>query len=216
MPSHRAKVQSRNPDQTRKRLIEAAQKEFNTKGFLGTDTNRIARRAGFAPQTFYRHFDDKIAIFIAVYDEWWRAEAGALGDIMSRRTGRLDARKVAEIAIEFHTRWKIFRRSLRHLAIEEPRVRAARTAARLAQIRRLEANAPRKRKLEEMVMALLAAERLCDAFADGELADLGLSRGARLGAIIRSIVVLTGRGAKHSSTSRTLESMRSSSVNSVR
>ena len=183
----------RDPDATRARLLEAAQKEFNRNGYFGTDTNRIARRAGFAPQTFYRHFEDKIAIFLAVYDGWWKAESAALGDLLSRPATKSDARKAAAIVADFHTRWRVFRRSLRHLAIEEPRVRAARTNARLAQIERLQGNARKRRKLPEMAGALLASERICDALADGELADLGLSRRAALGLVEASMAALTAR-----------------------
>ena len=42
---------------TRERLIRAALRAFGRGGFQGTDSNRIARAAGFAPQTFYRWFD---------------------------------------------------------------------------------------------------------------------------------------------------------------
>ena len=51
---------------TGEKLIAAAAAEFDDHGFLGTDTNKIARRAGFAPQTFYRWHKDKTAIFLAV------------------------------------------------------------------------------------------------------------------------------------------------------
>src|SRR5215470_8598720 len=57
---------------TGEKLVRAAAREFNEHGFLGTDTNRIARRAGFAPQTFYRWFGDKTEIFIKVYEQWQR------------------------------------------------------------------------------------------------------------------------------------------------
>ena len=60
----------KSPSSTRERLVEAAADAFNAHGFHGTDTNKIARAAGFAPQTFYRHFEDKLAIFIAVYEAW--------------------------------------------------------------------------------------------------------------------------------------------------
>jgi AcrR family transcriptional regulator len=46
------------PPSTSNDLIAAAAAEFNEFGFSGTDTNRIARRAGYAPQTFYRWFKD--------------------------------------------------------------------------------------------------------------------------------------------------------------
>ena len=183
---------ARDPSATRARLLAAAQKEFNSRGYFGTYSNRIARRAGFAPQTFYRHFADKIAIFLAVYDGWWQAESAALGEVLATPALRGQARKAARVVIDFHTRWRIFRRSLRHLAIEEPRVRAARAAARLAQIERR----GRGRNLARMVAALLSAERLCDAYADGELEDMGLSEAAALGLIVDCMAELTGRPAR--------------------
>jgi AcrR family transcriptional regulator len=160
----------RDPDATRESLLSAAQKEFNSRGFLGTDTNRIARRAGFAPQTFYRHFEDKIAIFLAIYDGWWTAQSEALNAVLEApQKGK--ALAAARIVLDFHVRFRVFRRSLRYLTVEEPRVRKARAAARKAQIARLAGGRP----VAEMVAALLTAERLCDAYADEELADLGVN-----------------------------------------
>jgi hypothetical protein len=66
--------------------------------------------------------------------------------------------------------------ALRHLAIVDPKVRAARTAARRAQIARIREFASQaSRSYEDLAAALLKAERICDAAAEGELADLGLS-----------------------------------------
>lgn len=163
-----ANQRKRIPEETRARLVAAAEKEFNTRGFDGTDTNRIAKKAGYAPQTFYRHFPDKTAIFLAVYDRWWRAESSALAQSKTH-----NAKDAAKIALEFHTRWRIFRRSLRHLAIVDAKVRKARTLARTEQIERWK-KAGSRRSHSDLVAALLAAERLLDAAAEGELADLGL------------------------------------------
>jgi AcrR family transcriptional regulator len=55
-------------------LVDAARKEFQQHGFGGTDTNKIARRAGFFPRAFYRWFEDKRAICLAVYTAWVREE----------------------------------------------------------------------------------------------------------------------------------------------
>ena len=126
----------RDSEQTRARLIAAAQAEFNTRGFHGTDTNRIARHAGYAPQTFYRHFPDKTAVFLAVYDGWWRAEAEAVGLALAGSKGKGGMLAAAQIVLEFHERWRGFRRSLRHLAVEDLRVRKARAVARKAQVLR--------------------------------------------------------------------------------
>lgn len=166
---------------TRARLLDAAEAEFNTHGFEGTDTNRIAKRAGYAPQTFYRHFSDKTDVFLRVYERWWRGEVSSLEKAAQARRGPPSGAAAARIALAFHTKWRGIRRSLRHLAIVDPLVRAARMAARreqIARIRRIAGNETRSDA--EFVAALLTAERLCDAAADGELADLGLSKSAIL------------------------------------
>ena len=75
---------------TSEKLIAAAAKEFNEHGFGGTDTNRIARRAGFAPQTFYRWFRDKVEIFIKTYELWQREEFGAISALLAQNAS--DAR----------------------------------------------------------------------------------------------------------------------------
>jgi AcrR family transcriptional regulator len=167
---------TRVPEETREKLLAAAEAEFKHHGFHGTDTNRIARRAGYAPQTFYRHFDDKIAIFVAVYERWWNAEADAIGAVYSVR-GKAGVGPVADTLIAFHVKWRGFRRSLRHLAVEETRVRAARTKARKAQLANTRALLPTSRQSDAQIYAtLLILERLCDAIAESEFADMGFSK----------------------------------------
>jgi AcrR family transcriptional regulator len=165
----------RDPAATAAALLDAAEREFNARGFDGTDTNRIARAAGYAPQTFYRHFEDKRAAFLAVYERWWKGESSALA--AAAADGRPPSgEEAARIALAFHTKWRGFRRALRHLAIVDPKVRAARTAARQAQIARIREYAGAgARSDQELAAALLKAERICDAAAEGELADLGLA-----------------------------------------
>ena len=168
------KKTGRDPEATRASLLDAGMREFNARGFDGTDTNRIARAAGFAPQTFYRHFEDKTAIFLAVYERWWKGEVASLEKAANGQPPSGEA--AARVALAFHTKWRGFRRSLRHLAIVDPKVRAARTAARRAQIARIkELGGDKNRGDAALVAALLTAERLCDAAAEGELGDLGLS-----------------------------------------
>jgi AcrR family transcriptional regulator len=190
---------TRDPAQTRKDLLRAAMREFNTHGFAGTDTNRIARAAGYAPQTFYRHFDDKIAIFLAVYEDWWQAEVSALDAVKS--PAATSAKRAAEIAIDFHTRWRMFRRSLRLLSVEDARVRASRAAARQAQIARAKQRTAEKRSDAEWAAILFTSERLCDAVADGELADLGLSESAALKLVTEAMQPLAGAGSRGKSRS---------------
>ena len=159
--------------ETRARLIEAALSEFNKHGFFGTDTNQIARAAGFAPQTFYRHFTDKTAIFLGAYERWWRDEAASLKELFSK--SKLTPKVAARIVMEFHSNWRIFRRSLRHLTAEDDRVRAARATAHHAQIRALNANLSGEKQIAEKLAQLLTIERLCDAAADDEFKAFGVS-----------------------------------------
>lgn len=158
---------------TRERLIQAAAEAFNAHGFHGTDTNKIAKAAGFAPQTFYRHFTDKLAVFIAVYEAWQDSERLAVRTAASAPDA--DA-AIALASVAHHRDWRGFRRSLRLLALEEPRIRAARAHSRERQLADL-AKAPgnRGRSKADLAAALLKVERVCDALADDELADLGLS-----------------------------------------
>ena len=158
---------------TRDRLRTAAAAEFNEAGYFGTDTNRIARRAGFAPQTFYRHFDDKRAVFLAVYGDWQTQESQCVAAAVRAESepGR-KAAAAARALIAFHARSAVFRRSLRLLAIEDSAVRQARVESRAAQIdalARLPGNVGRTHA--SLLAAVLKVERLCDALADGEVAD---------------------------------------------
>ncbi|MBR0849484.1 TetR/AcrR family transcriptional regulator [Bradyrhizobium diazoefficiens] len=159
---------------TRDNLVEAAAREFNSVGYHGTNTNKIAREAGYSPQTFYRHFDDKIDIFLATYDAWQTSERHAIARAMKSSASD---RSVAKIILDHHVEWRIFRGSLRLLAVEEPRVRRARAASRERQVEilmRLPEN--EKRERVELIAGLLTIERLCDAVADGEFEDLGIPR----------------------------------------
>src|SRR5712664_2139718 len=64
----------RDAQESRRLLVEAAAQIFNSDGFHGTDTNRIAKAAGYTPGTFYTHFPDKRAIFLEDYRTWVDSE----------------------------------------------------------------------------------------------------------------------------------------------
>ena len=187
------KRQVRDPAATEAALLDAAEAEFNAHGFDGTDTNRIARAAGFAPQTFYRHFEDKRAVFLAVYDRWWKGESAALEKPAQEQPVNVEA--AARVALAVHMKWRGFRRALRHLAIVDAKVRAARTAARREQIARIRAFTGDARSDQELAAALLKAERLTDAAAEGELADLGLSPAAAKTLVMTAVAELLGVAA---------------------
>ena len=175
---------------TRDRLVAAAAAEFREHGFVGTDSNKIARRAGFAPQTFYRWFKDKTAMFIAVYRAWEDEERRVVGDLIARGAG--DA-AIVEAAIAHHRAYLIFRRSLRALAVDEPQVRAARAQSRRRQVAQIAAWAGEGAPPEDWIaVRLLELERLSDAIAEGELADMGLGDAAALARLAAIVAELRG------------------------
>lgn len=171
--SRRADAPLAAGEDTRTLLLRAAATEFIEHGFAGTDTNRIARRAGFAPQTFYRWYKDKIDIFVQVYQVWEDAETAILGELMARQATSL---QIAEALAEGQRSFLIFRRHLRQLAYDHPEIKQARADSRKRHIAALREWQPRLTADDATVAAiLLQLERLCDAIAEGELADMGLS-----------------------------------------
>lgn len=58
-----------NAPTTRDRLLEAARELFTTAGYHATTTPILARRAGVAEGTIYRHFPSKHAVLNAAYQD---------------------------------------------------------------------------------------------------------------------------------------------------
>jgi AcrR family transcriptional regulator len=160
----------RNPAATRAAFVRAAWQEFEERGFDATQSNRIARRAGYAPQTFYRHFSDKVDILLAVYADW-------LADEHKELDAAGDTRQAARVMLKHHRATLKFRRMMRELAVTEERVRAARAKSRLLHIEHLRRNLPHAADMSiaDLMRSLLLLERVADACAEGEFADLRIS-----------------------------------------
>src|ERR1043165_8319926 len=73
-------VTSRNPEQTKKRILSAALKEFSAHGYAGARVDAIANRARINKRMLYHYFGDKQALFREVL----RAK-------MAERTAMMDA-----------------------------------------------------------------------------------------------------------------------------
>lgn len=56
----------RDPDRTRRRILDAALKVFAARGFAGARVNEIARRAATNKRMLYHYFGDKEGLFRAV------------------------------------------------------------------------------------------------------------------------------------------------------
>jgi AcrR family transcriptional regulator len=171
-------------ESTSERLLQAGAKEFNERGFGGTDTNRIARRAGFAPQTFYRWFQDKVDIFIKTYERWRRDEFAAISKLLAENASDI---RLAQAVVAHHEAFLVFRRSLRLLSVENDAVRAARAQSRLIQIEYVKTMSPNPRDDASLAAILFQTERLADALAEREFHDMGLNKKAGEEALARLI-----------------------------
>lgn len=173
--------------------MAAAAQELELRGFFGTDTNRIARAAGYAPGTFYKHFADKQAVFLAVYDEWiakqWEGVATIAADA---KTPAEKAARMGDHVIAQHRAWPGLRASLRALVVLEPEVRKAFRKSRRRQLAIMSEMGLADPLANEVL--LLTVERIADAIADGELAELGLSEAAAREHLIAEIAAALKRG----------------------
>jgi AcrR family transcriptional regulator len=180
------------PEETRARLVAAAADLFNRDGYLGVDSIRIARRAGYAAGTFYKHFADKRAILLAAYEGWVTAEWRAIEDELSAGgAGRDVAQRIVRLALRLHLRWRGLRASLTALLATDAEVRRFHRKQRrrhlemMAALRRRRRRPPRRP--EDDAVLLFALERTLDAIAAGEVRDLALGREATL-AVLRDLV----------------------------
>jgi AcrR family transcriptional regulator len=183
-----------SPDETRTRLVAAAAEELNRAGYHGTDSNRIARAAGYAPGTFYKHFPDKRAILLAAYEAWVTTEWQAIERIVQEPTGRESkggstngraggdlASRIVDAVLVFHRRWQGLRTSLRGLVAVDPEVRAFYRAQRRRQLDSLRALRRGSGTAEDRAadaLLLYTLERVCDAVAEGEARTLGVAEDA--------------------------------------
>jgi AcrR family transcriptional regulator len=152
-------------------LLHAATAEFVEHGYDGTSTNRISERAGFAPQTFYRWYKDKLEVFIAVHKAWAEAEMAQLEAMLTEAADNLH---LAEACVESHRSLLTFQRSLRRLRQDSAPVRQACAHTRQAQIERIRLKLPTL-SAERVASLLIGIEHLCEALAEGEFDDLGLA-----------------------------------------
>jgi AcrR family transcriptional regulator len=171
--------QQRRKEETRRALVEVAVKLFNSVGYHGTDSNRIARAAGYSPGTFYTYFPDKMAIFLEVDQEFrtleWKSIESALKSGLKGKA--LRSRMLRDI-LGHHREWKAFRATVRSLSVIDKRVHAARLAQRerqIAMFKELVRLRGRPAPSRAWILAcLLNFDVLCDAIADGDVKQLGL------------------------------------------
>lgn len=182
------------PDDTRARLVAAGAELFNRDGYFGTDSNRIAHTAGYAAGTFYKHFADKKEILLAAYAQWVSSEWEAIEREAETAAEPQDAaRRIVDLVLAHHQRWKGLRASLSALLATDPEARRFHRDQRRRQLVLLAAMRERlgatPREPEDDAVMLFTLERTCDALATGEIRDLSL-RTDRIRAQLEQLVAL--------------------------
>ena len=178
--------------------MAAAARLFNGVGYFRTDSNRIAREAGYAPGTFYVHFADKLDIFLEVYRWWadleWQVIDAALSPSASRAS---ENTRVAKAVLQHHREWRTFRRSLRALTATDERVHEARVKERQRQISQtvdLMRSRGVRQTASRIYTSLLLFEILCDAVADGDTEVLGIGERDIVARLAAEVGELLGSG----------------------
>ena len=70
MEKPRPDAHARRRAATRKRVILAGNRLFESRGYAETSIADISAEAGVAARTIYLHFDSKAAILLAYFDDW--------------------------------------------------------------------------------------------------------------------------------------------------
>ena len=105
-----------------------------------------------------------------------------------RAGGAAGAARLARAVVEHHKAYRVFRRSLRQLSVENDVVRAARARSRLNQVEYVKNLTPTVTRDDASIATmLLQTERLAHALAEGEFQDMGLSEQAGEAALARLI-----------------------------
>lgn len=177
--------------ETRSRVVQAAAAIFNRDGYEGTDSNRIAREAGYSPGTFYKHFADKRSVFLAVYEEWvareWREVSAMVAETGSAHER---AERIVAMFLHHHRRWRGFRASLRALVAHDAEVCGFYRTQRRLQLDALtsmRAASSLEPTREADALLLFTLERTADALAEGEPDAIGV-RPAQLRALLVDLV----------------------------
>ncbi|GAA4539431.1 TetR/AcrR family transcriptional regulator [Amycolatopsis samaneae] len=72
--SPKPQERQRDPERTRKLILDAAAAEFAAHGFAGARVSAIAARAGVNQQLISYYFDGKEGLYQALSDGWWEYE----------------------------------------------------------------------------------------------------------------------------------------------
>ena len=86
---------------TDRKILDSAFIEFSEYGFQGASTVRIMKRAGYAPSLFQKNWKTKLAVFMAVLNEWHASEEAAVVAAMKKAAFKDVNDAVSDILMQF-------------------------------------------------------------------------------------------------------------------
>lgn len=121
MPARGRQPRTDRGEQTRRRLIEAAEDVFAGHGYHEASIVKITERAGVAQGTFYLYFRTKAEIFEELVDDLNRRVRRAMTDATEGASSRLDAERLGLLGfLEFTARHPGVYRIMRQAELVSP------------------------------------------------------------------------------------------------
>lgn len=113
---------------TQNRLYLAGLKLFQTIGYKDCDLRTICKEAGIGLGTFYNYFEDKLSLYLYVFEKEFRSLSRILfDDNEMEKLKKLDKKALIDFIIRYqlniHRHSKLFYREAEILLIQEPKVR---------------------------------------------------------------------------------------------
>ena len=121
MPARGRQPRTDRGEQTRRRLLEAAEDVFAGHGYHEASIVKITERAGVAQGTFYLYFRTKAEIFEELVDDLNRRVRRAMTDATEGASSRLDAERLGLLGfLEFTARHPGVYRIMRQAELVSP------------------------------------------------------------------------------------------------
>jgi len=122
-PSSVLKPVTARGEATRRRLLNAAEQEFGSKGYHGASVSSITQRADIAQGTFYLYFHSKEEMFVTLVRDIGHQLRAHSAQAIAKATDRLDAERLGlEAFLQFTSRHRGLYRIVQESQFVDPQI----------------------------------------------------------------------------------------------
>ena len=122
-PSSVLKPVTARGEATRRRLLNAAEQEFGSKGYHGASVSSITQRADIAQGTFYLYFHSKEEMFVTLVRDIGHQLRAHSAQAIAQATDRLDAERLGlEAFLQFTSRHRGLYRIVQESQFVDPQI----------------------------------------------------------------------------------------------